>query len=106
MQYHLNGFKPGNLEISDAARVPADPPPIENLPKEVDVLIVGCGPAGLTMARQLAGIRRINHVFLQVSKYLFQKSAPYPESFRENPCNSWLSTNIKPSGSGLDCDFS
>jgi len=54
MQYHLNGFKPGNLEISDAARVPADPPPIENLPKEVDVLIVGCGPAGLTMARQLA----------------------------------------------------
>lgn len=54
MQYHLNGFKPGNLEILDAARVPADPPPIENLPKEVDVLIVGCGPAGLTMARQLA----------------------------------------------------
>ena len=54
MQYHLNGFKPGNLEISDAARVPAEPPPIEDLPKEVDVLIVGCGPAGLTMARQLA----------------------------------------------------
>jgi len=56
--------------------------------------------------KHFEGIRRINHVFLQASKYLFQKSAPYPESFRENPCNSWLSTNIKPSGSGLDCDFS
>ena len=54
MQYHLNGFKPGNYQIPDAAREPAPLPPIVDLPKEVDVLIVGCGPAGLTMARQLA----------------------------------------------------
>jgi len=64
------------------------------------------GDIGVAIDAIRRGIRRINHVFLQVSKYLFQKSAPYPESFRENPCNSWLSTNIKPSGSGLDCDFS
>ncbi|GAA0787557.1 FAD-dependent monooxygenase [Marinobacterium sediminicola] len=54
MQYHLNGFKPGNYEIPDAAREPAPIPPIVDLPKEVDVLIVGCGPAGLALARQLS----------------------------------------------------
>ena len=54
MQYHLNGFQPGNYEIPDAAREPAPLPPIIKLPTEVDVLIVGCGPAGLTMARQLS----------------------------------------------------
>lgn len=54
MQFHLNGFKPGNYQIPDAVREPAPSPPIEDLPKEVDVLIVGCGPAGLTMARQLS----------------------------------------------------
>ena len=54
MQYHLNGFQPGNYEIPDAAREPGPLPPIIELPTEVDVLIVGCGPAGLTMARQLS----------------------------------------------------
>ncbi len=54
MQYHLNGFKPGNYQIPDSVREPAAIPPIIDLPKEVDVLIVGCGPAGLTMARQLS----------------------------------------------------
>lgn len=54
MQYHLNGFKPGNYQIPDAVREPAPILPIVDLPKEVDVLIVGCGPAGLAMARQLS----------------------------------------------------
>ncbi len=54
MQYHLNGFKPGNYEIPDAAREPYPVPPMVDLPKEVDVLIVGCGPAGLALARQLS----------------------------------------------------
>ena len=58
MQFHLNGFKPGNptvLHASVYAVAHADA-----LPEEVDVLIVGCGPAGLTLAAQLAvfpGIR-------------------------------------------------
>lgn len=54
MQFHLNGFKPGNYQIPDSVREPAATPPILDLPEEVDVLIVGCGPAGLTMARQLS----------------------------------------------------
>ena len=54
MQYHLNGFKPGNYQIPDAVREPAPLLPIVDLPEEVDVLIVGCGPAGLAMARQLS----------------------------------------------------
>lgn len=54
MQYHLNGFKPGNYQIPDEVREPYVQPPIVDLPKEVDVLIVGCGPAGLAMARQLS----------------------------------------------------
>ncbi|WP_316013171.1 FAD-dependent monooxygenase [Roseobacter sp. HKCCA0434] len=54
MQFHLNGFRPGNYAVPDAAREPYPDPPIEDLPREVDVLIVGTGPAGLTMARQMA----------------------------------------------------
>jgi len=60
MQYHLNGFKPGNYQIKDEAREPDNPPPLTDLPQEVDVLIVGCGPAGLTMARQLAEFNDIS----------------------------------------------
>lgn len=54
MQFHLNGFKPGNYQVPDAARKPYPNPPIEDLPNEVDVLIIGTGPAGLTMARQMS----------------------------------------------------
>src|SRR5215475_14452175 len=54
MQFHLNGFEPGDPEISDPAeRVPASGAS-GDVPGEVDVLIVGCGPAGLTLAAQLA----------------------------------------------------
>lgn len=52
MQFHLNGFRPGDPDVHPAAgpdeRRPCD------LPGAVDVLIVGAGPAGLTLAAQLA----------------------------------------------------
>ena len=54
MQFHLNGFKPGNPEISAPAEPSHSPPGSDTLPEEVDVLIVGCGPTGLTLAAQLA----------------------------------------------------
>jgi phenol 2-monooxygenase len=70
MQYHLNGFKPGNYQIPDAAREPVPTPPMVDLPKEVDVLIVGCGPAGLAMARQMAEFPDIKTCIVE------QKSGP------------------------------
>ena len=54
MQFHLNGFRDGDPTLLDAAapnmRITAD----GQLPTTADVLIVGCGPAGLTLATQLA----------------------------------------------------
>ncbi|MGE0485545.1 MAG: FAD-dependent monooxygenase [Gammaproteobacteria bacterium] len=52
MQFHLNGFVPGDPEQQrrDAHRP---------LPREVDVLIVGAGPTGLTLAAQLAAFPSI-----------------------------------------------
>ena len=70
MQYHLNGFKPGNYQIRDEARQPATPPPMKALPKEVDVLIVGSGPAGLALARQLADFANIKTCLVE------QKTGP------------------------------
>lgn len=47
MQYHLDGFRPGDPDLKPAAPQPdADRP--------IDVLIVGCGPAGLTLAAYLS----------------------------------------------------
>lgn len=54
MQYHLNGFRPGDPDIHPAATAASSPPPAT-----VDVLIVGCGPAGLTLAAQLASFAEI-----------------------------------------------
>ncbi len=52
MQFHLDGYRPGDPKrlpaASDAMR------PSETVADEVDVLIAGCGPAGLVLAAQLA----------------------------------------------------
>ena len=52
MQFHLNGFHAGDPDVYE----PADgyEEPRREQPSEVDVLIVGTGPAGLTLAAQLA----------------------------------------------------
>ena len=54
MQFHLNGFEPGDPEISDPAQRSAPSGSSGAVPEQVDVLIVGCGPAGLVLAAQLA----------------------------------------------------
>ncbi len=54
MQFHLNGFRTGDPEISDPSEHRVSETGPDSLPAEVDVLIVGCGPAGLTLAAQLS----------------------------------------------------
>ena len=53
MQYHLNGFRAGDPHVKQEAAGSID----EDI---VDVLIVGCGPAGLTLAAQLSVFANIN----------------------------------------------
>lgn len=52
MQFHLNGFKPGDPHVADASPFAAKH--ADAVPAQVDVLVVGSGPAGLTLAAQLA----------------------------------------------------
>ncbi|MDW4500056.1 FAD-dependent monooxygenase [Sulfitobacter sp. D35] len=52
MQFFLEGFRPGDPDVCPAA--PAWRDPGGGLPETVDVLIAGCGPAGLCLAAQLA----------------------------------------------------
>ena len=70
MQFHLNGFEPGDPGIADPTQriaAPGSPGPV---PHEVDVLIVGCGPAGLTLAAQLSAFHDITTCIVE------QKSGP------------------------------
>jgi phenol 2-monooxygenase len=70
VQFHLDGFEPGDPEIADPAqRYPASGA-TGAVPREVDVLIVGCGPAGLTLAAQLAQFPDIKTCIVE------QKSGP------------------------------
>ncbi|KHL01443.1 FAD-binding monooxygenase [Sinomonas humi] len=52
MQFHHHGYVSGDPRIQPAAGVGIDRP--EDLPDQVDVLIVGTGPAGMITAAQLS----------------------------------------------------
>lgn len=63
MQFHLNGFRTGAPGLLDAGTTEA-PAVDRNLPETADVLIVGCGPAGLTLAAQLSAFPEIRTVIV------------------------------------------
>ncbi len=63
MQYHVNGFHPGDPDIHPAAAAAHDRR--QGLPKTVDVLIAGCGPAGLCLAAQLAMVPSIRTMIVE-----------------------------------------
>ena len=54
MQFHLSGFEPGDPDIADPTERYSASGAQDSVPVDVDVLIVGCGPAGLTLAAQLS----------------------------------------------------
>ncbi|HNY48680.1 MAG TPA: FAD-dependent monooxygenase, partial [Casimicrobium sp.] len=63
MQYHVNGFNPGDPDVQPATqghRRTGDP-----LPETVDVLIAGTGPAGLCLAAQLARVPTIRTLVVE-----------------------------------------
>jgi 2-polyprenyl-6-methoxyphenol hydroxylase-like FAD-dependent oxidoreductase len=70
VQFHLNGFEPGDPEIADPTQRYAPSGGSGTVPEEVDILIVGCGPAGLTLAAQLSAFPDIKTCIVE------QKSGP------------------------------
>src|SRR5512137_186146 len=65
MQYYLNGFRPGDPNIRDAAPTRREHGPSRPLPGHVDVLIAGCGPAGLCLAAQLSQFPDISTMIVE-----------------------------------------
>ncbi|MCB8837482.1 FAD-binding monooxygenase [Aurantimonas sp. VKM B-3413] len=67
MQFHLNGYRTGDPAVAEPA---AELGGGDALPETVDVLIVGCGPAGLALAAQLSAFPEIRTAIVE------QKSGP------------------------------
>ncbi|MBX3620590.1 MAG: FAD-dependent monooxygenase [Rhizobacter sp.] len=63
MQFHLNGFNPGDPDVRPAA--PGHRRAGAPLPETVDVLIAGTGPAGLCLAAQLARVPQIRTLVVE-----------------------------------------
>ena len=63
MQYHVNGFEPGDPDVHPAA--PGHRRAGSPLPDTVDVLIAGSGPAGLCLAAQLARVPQIRTLLVE-----------------------------------------
>src|SRR3954454_13148743 len=57
MQFYVNGYKPGDPFVAEPHPSVASRP--SHPPDEVDVLIVGCGPAGLGLAAQMSNFSDI-----------------------------------------------
>ncbi|RBP83525.1 3-hydroxybenzoate 4-monooxygenase [Marinomonas rhizomae] len=60
MQFYQQGFHPGDPRITDPLDRIIAPPLKHPMPSEVDVMIVGCGPAGLNLAAQLSKFASIS----------------------------------------------
>lgn len=65
MQFHMNGFHSGSPDVYNAAEGSRDRQGADALPEKVDVLIAGCGPAGLCLAAQLAAYPEITTMIVE-----------------------------------------
>ena len=68
MQFFLNGFFGRDPKLREIAPRLKDKPVSGDLPAQADVLIVGCGPAGLTLAAQLSAFPDIHTVIVDVKE--------------------------------------
>lgn len=64
MQYYVDGFRPGDPDVK-APAPNRDLLRSDVVPAKVDVLIAGCGPAGLCLAAQLAGVPEITTMIVE-----------------------------------------
>ena len=64
MQYYVDGFRPGDPDVK-APATNRDRLRSDVVPAKVDVLIAGCGPAGLCLAAQLAGVPEITTMIVE-----------------------------------------
>ncbi len=70
MQFYLDGLRGRDPYLAEASDYARAHPHGDAVPAELDVLIVGCGPAGLTLAAQLAVFADIRTAIVE------QKDAP------------------------------
>jgi phenol 2-monooxygenase len=71
MQFHRDGFHAGDPDIHKPA--PGYKAEQHPMPAQVDVLIVGCGPAGLTLAAQLTAFPQITTRIVEMKAGPMQK---------------------------------
>jgi phenol 2-monooxygenase (NADPH) len=62
VQFYLNGYRPGDPFVDDPHPSVAERP--AGLPETADVLIVGCGPAGLVLAAQMSNFPDVRTVIV------------------------------------------
>lgn len=62
MQYYENGYRPGDPEVRPALTLEASS---EVLPTQVDVLVVGTGPAGAVLSAQLSEFEEITTLIVE-----------------------------------------
>jgi len=100
MQYHVNGFQPGNPDVHPAApdhRHAGDP-----LPDTVDVLIAGSGPAGLCLAAQLARVPQIRTMLVEPKLAPMAKGPADGISVRSMECSGLRLRRKGEARGGLD----
>lgn len=66
MQYYVDGFRAGDPDVkAPVAHLVRQDANGSTIPRKVDVLIAGCGPAGLCLAAQLAGFAEISTMIVE-----------------------------------------